>query len=68
MRLLAQHNLSECQDMVEASTKAIEEWVPMMTALRRAPGKEWSAIVCQLPCAPGRAPWSRSTYNDAQMF
>lgn len=38
MRQLAQHNLSECQDMVEASAKAIDEWVPMMTALRRHPG------------------------------
>ena len=38
MRLLAQHNLSECQDMVEASAKALDEWVPMMTALRRHPG------------------------------
>lgn len=43
MRLLAQHNLSECQDMVEASSKAIEEWVPMMTALRRVPG-EWRLL------------------------
>jgi hypothetical protein len=38
MRLLAQHNLSECQDMVDASANAIEEWVPIMTALRRQPG------------------------------
>jgi|SouAtlMetagenome_1021521.scaffolds.fasta_scaffold54696_2 hypothetical protein len=37
LRTRAQDDFAECRKLVEASSVALEEWVPMMDALKRTP-------------------------------
>ena len=37
LRERVQDDFAECRKLVEASSAALEEWVPMMTALKRLP-------------------------------
>ena len=37
LRKRAQDDFAECRKLVEASSAALEEWVPMMDALKRTP-------------------------------
>lgn len=45
MRVEAQENYAECSHLVEASSGALEEWIPLMEALKRAPAVSSRYIV-----------------------